>query len=491
MIAIYARVSTNEQRKGESIKTQLAGIEHYCQSRGMKQTKTYLDDGVSGTIPLEHRPGGRRLLDDARQTRFDEVLIWKFDRLGRTTLGILQSIADLEAQGIRVTSITEPIDNTPGGRLHRTVLAGNAEYEPATTRERTVGGSRRLAQEGVWLGGIVPYGYRKAGEDKAARLGISTEPIPGRKESEADVIRKIFTMAAAGKSTVVIADHLNRIGVPPAYTVAGRTVLRGKRREATSGLWRPGRVRNLIVNTTYKGTHVYGKRRNVRDKYGHPHLVVNPPEALITRACPAIVEADLWGRANAAMHKNQILAMAHPKHTYLLRGLVKCGLCGLTYIGTATKRPNGVLDFYYRCNAKSAGRGPYGEKGQHCPNPSVRGRELEAAIWRDVEIFLDRPGLVLKQLKTKMAAQTDSGKRVAEEIGELEAALARQGEARERALTLFTQAVISRAELNQQLQRIADKRASIDATLAERRRYRPAWIPTGWHLILRVVCWTI
>ena len=142
-----------------------------------------------------------------------------------------------------------------------TMLSGFASHEREVIRERSVAGTNRVAESGAWLGGIVPYGYRKVGEKRDAHLVISEDPIPGLAMSEADVIREIFRMAAVErKSCRVIAARLNDLRIPCAYVRDDRLLLRGKRRQRTAGVWRPGRVRALITNKTYMGTHEFGKR---------------------------------------------------------------------------------------------------------------------------------------------------------------------------------------------------------------------------------------
>src|SRR5918994_3356992 len=82
-VALYLRVSSDEQRERESIKTQREFFEQYCKLYGLEVAETYADDGVSGTIPLHERPEGRRLLVDAREGKFDTMLVYKLDRLDR------------------------------------------------------------------------------------------------------------------------------------------------------------------------------------------------------------------------------------------------------------------------------------------------------------------------------------------------------------------------------------------------------------------------
>jgi site-specific DNA recombinase len=261
-VAVYLRVSTEEQRERQSIATQREFGERFCQLHKLAVCHVYADDGVSGTVPLERRAEGGQILKDARSGTFDQLLVYKLDRLGRDTRLILNAVAELEKLGVRIRSMTEEFDTgTATGRLMLTMLSGFAAHEREVIRERSVAGTNRVAEAGVWLGGIVPFGYGKVGEKRDGQLVISEDPIPGMAMSEADVIREIFRMGAVErKSCRIIADRLNSLHIPCAYVRDDRLTLRGKRKERTSGVWRPGRIRGLIINKTYMGVHEWGKR---------------------------------------------------------------------------------------------------------------------------------------------------------------------------------------------------------------------------------------
>ena len=67
----------------------------------------YADDGVSGTVPIHLRPAGARILPDARLRRFDQLMVYRLDRLGRDTRLTLEAVAELERSGVRIKSLTE------------------------------------------------------------------------------------------------------------------------------------------------------------------------------------------------------------------------------------------------------------------------------------------------------------------------------------------------------------------------------------------------
>ena len=94
-VAVYLRVSTEEQRERQSIITQRDFAARYCDLHQLSIYAEYADDGVTGTAPLEKRPAGIRLLEDARRHKFDQLLVFKLDRLGREARHILNAVAEL------------------------------------------------------------------------------------------------------------------------------------------------------------------------------------------------------------------------------------------------------------------------------------------------------------------------------------------------------------------------------------------------------------
>ena len=157
-VALYMRVSSEEQRDRETIAIQREFLEQYCRLYGLEIAEIYADDGVSGTVPLYERPDGRRLLEDVREDRFTAVLVSKLDRLGRSLLVIVDAHDRLDAAGATLRSGREPIDTSnPSGRLIFQMLASFAEYDRENIRERTQAGLHRAFRRGKLMGRI-PYG---------------------------------------------------------------------------------------------------------------------------------------------------------------------------------------------------------------------------------------------------------------------------------------------------------------------------------------------
>jgi len=459
-VAIYARVSTEEQRERQSIETQYEFGRRFCELHKLPVFRIFADNGISGTVPLDRRPEGSEILREAQLGKFDQLLVYKLDRLGRETRLILNAVADLEKLGVRVRSMTEEFDaSSATGKLMLTMLSGFASHEREVIRERSVAGTNRVAESGAWMGGIVPYGYCKVGEKRDARLVVSDQIIPGSDLSESDVIRMIYRMAAIERrSCFYIADRLNGLRVPCAYQRDDRLVLRGKRKQRTSGFWRPGRVRNLIVNTTYKGVHQFGKRST------------NKGRPLICRIVPAILDEKTWDQAQENLRKHLLYSPRSAKNEYLLRGLIKCACCGLTFVGVSNVRHDGRRDYYYRCNGKQSARGIYGVNGQRCPSKGVRGGNLEQTIWSDVEDFLRQPSVVIERLQARMRGEASDSARNRDRLRRLQGLLETKAAERNKIVGLYRKGLLNEAELEQQLMEIDQEAGGLASQIEELER---------------------
>ena len=461
-LAVYARVSSDEQRENQTIDTQVNTAERWLELQTMMEKpletyKFYLDNGVSGTIALSDRPAGSELLRDAQAGYFNMVIVYKIDRLGRDPRDILNIAHELMGMGVAVKSLTEEFDlSSPTGRFMFNVLAASAGFARDSHIERSIEGTNYWAKEGVWLGGIVPYGYRVEGKKKQARLVVSDVPVDGIGISESGVVKMVYRLLAEdGWSCVKIAEHLNTMGVPPAYTKDRREVLHdgpeGKRKKATSGFWRPGRVRSMVVNPVYKGQHNYGKRSaKERD--------------IIVRAVPEIVDETTWEKAQETLRANILIPADSAKGHYLLRGLIKCGLCGLNMHGTGVKRPSGKTDVYYRCNGKI----PFRHRSEGlCPSKRIAAKELEEAIWNDIITFRDNPGPILEKLAESLRGSQVEEQKVDQEREMLASAVAHKQDERDSILDLYRHKTINLADLETQLDKITREEASLKERLAE------------------------
>src|SRR4051812_31423572 len=111
-VACYARVSTEDQAERQTVRAQTDFLRRYCELHELTVADLYIDDGISGTLKLEDRPEGRRLLDDAEAGAFSIVLVYKLDRLGRSLKALIGAHDSLEVAGVAIRSGTEPFDTT-------------------------------------------------------------------------------------------------------------------------------------------------------------------------------------------------------------------------------------------------------------------------------------------------------------------------------------------------------------------------------------------
>ena len=145
--AIYARVSTFDQEP----ENQLAEIRRFVSARGWTPTNEYVDRGISGA--KDRRPALDALVTDARRRRFDVLVVWRLDRLGRNLRHLIRLLEELQALGIAFVSLNEGIDaTTPAGKLQMHILGAIAEFERERIRERVVAGLRRARAQGTRLG---------------------------------------------------------------------------------------------------------------------------------------------------------------------------------------------------------------------------------------------------------------------------------------------------------------------------------------------------
>jgi putative DNA-invertase from lambdoid prophage Rac len=161
--AIYARVSTMDQ----SCEMQLRDLRDYLTRRGWDVAGEYVDTGFSGA--KTSRPQLDRLMSDARQRRFDAVVVWKLDRWGRSLAHLVQSIQELSALGIRFVAVTQNIDtdeSNPMARLLLHLMGAFAEFERELIRDRVKAGVSNYEQA-YHAGEVGKQRHSRSGKDLA------------------------------------------------------------------------------------------------------------------------------------------------------------------------------------------------------------------------------------------------------------------------------------------------------------------------------------
>lgn len=157
-VAIYIRVSTQEQ----TTLNQEIELKKYCERERLTIVNIYKDEGVSGSKTT--RPQLDLMLSDMRNKKFGAIIVWKFDRLGRSTQHLLQVLEELKNKNIRLIATSQNIDTfSPMGKFFFTILAGFAEMEREMIVERIKLGLTRRKKQGYKLG------RQKGSKDKKYR----------------------------------------------------------------------------------------------------------------------------------------------------------------------------------------------------------------------------------------------------------------------------------------------------------------------------------
>jgi DNA invertase Pin-like site-specific DNA recombinase len=161
--AVYVRVSSDRQ----TVENQLRELRAIAERRGWEIVETYQDAGISGAKKREQRPGLDSMLKDAQRRKFDVVMAWAIDRMGRSLVDLLHTIETLQACGVDLYLDQQAIDTTtPAGKLMFAIVGAFAEFERSMTLQRIHAGLRRARDRGKILGR--PKGSTSADPKKVA-----------------------------------------------------------------------------------------------------------------------------------------------------------------------------------------------------------------------------------------------------------------------------------------------------------------------------------
>ena len=298
-VVFYCRVSTDEQEERGTIESQRSYLheryrvdfrEDAPAATRMQLVGEYTDDGYSGAKPLTERPGATRLMADAAAGVFDAVIVYKVDRLGRSVRVLVDAHDELELYGVAIMSATEPFDTRPGpqqaiGKFVFQLLGSIAELERSTIKMRTMDGKYRVASEGKFINGVVPFGFAV---DDLDHLVPSQLLVPQLGISESSLVRQIFERVAGGESCQSIADGLARAGVPSTRRIFNKEHRRMVTTGRAAARWTYRRVWETIRNPVYKGVR----------------LLSFDQRELEQRVVPIVSDA-LWAAANTRLRRRR------------------------------------------------------------------------------------------------------------------------------------------------------------------------------------------
>jgi site-specific DNA recombinase len=383
-VFLYMRVSTEDQADRGTIEAQRDFLRQYTALYQLPIAGEYADDGISGTLPLGERPEGQRLLQDAEAGAGDCVLVYRLTRLGRSLKALTDAHDRLAQLGVTLRSGTEPFDtSTPIGTFLFQLLGSLAELDRAQMLEQLNRGRDRVAKDGKWTNGLIPFGYTV---DTQRRLIPSLREIPSLDLTEADLMRQFYERIAHGGSVLAEARRWSALGVPTMRYYSNSTPREGGKK------WYPGPMSKMIASSVYRGIHVIDSRFGA-----------------IQREVPALVDQALWDRANAQLKLNQRLPKGNATRTYLLRGLITCGQCGSAYVGQTYTNRSGTKSAVYRCCKRFADL--YAIDGP-CTSRAINVAWLEPTVWEDCRKAIEYPGETLAEMQRQLHTQLDQVKRM-------------------------------------------------------------------------------
>ena len=390
-VALYARVSSDKQaEKDLSIPAQLRALRNYAVTAGHTVIREFVD--VAETGRTSDRPSFREMIGLSRlkQPPFEAILVWKLSRFARNREDSIIYKSLLRKRGIQVTSISEPIDDSPSGRMLEGMIEVIDEFYSANLAEEVKRGMRENAMRGYFSGGKPPYGYIivKTKDGGAVRSTLSID------ETASVIVKRIFSDSLEGQGLKEIAKSLNREGF---------TTVNGKK-------WATTGIQAILKNEVYTGTLVWGKRSATE--------VIR-----VENAWPAIIDRETFHRVQALL-KSRSPKIIHPRRVpseYLLSGMIKCEVCGKAMSGHSAK--SGQF-FYYRCtNAMKRG-------SDECPGHWIPKAKIEGFVIDKIrnyilteENLLELVNLTGEALNTEISETKTHIKSLEEHIGDIDSRL--------------------------------------------------------------------
>ena len=451
MAAIYARVSSEQQREEKTIASQTASLIEFAKSHDLEVPAEWVfeDEGYSGAT-LE-RPGLERVRDLAAEGQIQVVLAYSPDRLSRKYAYQILLLEEFARQGVETLFVKAPQGDSAEDQLLVQFQGMIAEYERAQILERSRRGKRHRAQAGeVSVLGGAPYGYRYIRKTDEALAAYIVE------ESEARVVQRIYEMYTVdGLSIGEITRRLNAEGIPTRNR---------------SARWERSVVWAVLRNPAYRGAACFGKtrvstrtrvmrhqrRRGMTTPYataGHER----PREEWIEIPVPALVSEETFARAQELLQENRIRSRRRTIEPSVVQGLVSCAKCGYAFARTSTQTSARKIH-YYKCIGSDSWRklgGPVCDNRQF-----VRQELLDRIVWDEVIRLLEDPTLIRQELDRRLEAARSADPTKKREQS-LQRELTQVGKGIERLLNAYQEGLLSIEQLRDRMPLLRQRERAI------------------------------
>lgn len=386
--AMYVRVSTRQQKEGETIESQKAILLQYAKQNGFEIIPewTFEDDGFSGGKLA--RPALDRLRDIASEHILEDVFILSPDRLSRKLAYQVILMDEFKANGIKIhfQNTKDPV--TPTDHLLLQMQGAFAEYERAQIAERSRRGKMHKAKNGVisiMSGASYGYRYIKGMEGIQSYFEIN--------ENEASIVKSIFDLYV--KKRLTMTQIKNYLLKQQIRTPTGKND------------WSVSTLSRILKNSAYIGIAYYGKResceptstnlpgRSIRLKGRRTPkrgVRLRNPEDWIPIPVPIIIDGETFKIAQEITNANRKLSLRNSKPGSLLQGLISCAECGYSF-GSKYSGKKTANYRYYKCS------GPH----KLCSNrKGIRVELMDEAIWGSVISMLKTPELIEAEVSKRL-----------------------------------------------------------------------------------------
>lgn len=455
--AIYARVSAEQQVLKSGLDVQLAECQRFAAQQGIEVVATYKDEGISGAHGVKHREGLDRLLSDAREKRFDTLLVHELDRLARETFVGLNIVGMVDECGVQLIEVSTCTTFQDQGALLGLVKLWGAGEDRKRLLQRTKRGQVERAKQGR-VSGPPPLGYDK---DNDGRLVIN--------QDEAELVQRIYRLYLdEGHNLDSVAKLLNSEGI---QTKRARLNAEGKNRYRGADHWQRSTIQCLFRNPVYKGTYIYGKtqgRVRAGNEYeGNAKRPIQSPSIetaiknrkflsheIVEVTVPAIVDAEIWERAQTQLgerYRRMRFREGASKYNYLFDGMVRCHDCGrvMTRMTMAQKRKRGntYTKAYYTCR----------NTDKSCPN-AHKHHPMHVVDWLIVARllpYLENPNLIREGYGDLLKLQAEQAAEIQQKVKAVERHLSEILRQQQKLLDAFLADIIPAEELK-------TKRLSLD-----------------------------
>lgn len=305
---IYARYSSHNQRE-ESIEGQLRECHDYATKNDYVIINEYCDKAISGKT--DNRAAFQKMIKDAKNGKFNYVLVYKLDRFARNRYDSAMYKNMLKKHNIKVISIMENISDSPEGIILESVLEGMAEYYSANLSQNIKRGMMENVLACKYNGHGLCLGYRITPEQY-----YEIEPIGAK------IVTEIFKMYARGRTVSEIVNYCNEKGYK---TVKGNEFNKNS-------------LRRMLINEKYIGTYKHG-------------------DIVIENGIPAIIDKELFEQVQKRFKVNyNSRARSTAKADYLLSTKLFCGHCGTNMNGESGTSKTGDKHHYYKCAKRKTTR---------------------------------------------------------------------------------------------------------------------------------------